>query len=760
MKLLKFLSFALVFIFILFLISINGFTTSFLNKSVKGKIEERLGGCVINFSNIKISLNPNTFAINAKLNNPEFFFKKKKIEVKNISTQLDFVSIFQKEKKFKSSFLELGKTDIPTLISLAKDFNPSLHQQLSAKVLSGYLEGSASIDFEKKSNNRFKGNLSDLTVHVYENLPSASDIDAEFSYDNLGLNIKIKKGKMSDLSIKESDIVINHKDLNNIQINTDISINGNIDYLASLKEFKKISDEIFPGGLEKLKGDLNISLVLELKSNANFDISEIKSQSKIEVSNASFDFYLKKNNNSNKINLTQINFITQLKNNNFTTEGKFLASNKPIAFSLKNQLNSKDFKASFSGEIKENDWSNYIKSKAIQGTVGFKVDLNQVSNKSITNVSLDLEKSSVQLGIINYTKKPNIKANLDFQMTSKLKKNINIPNLKYSSKGADINISNLILDKDYKIYNFKSMKVNTKNNSFNANKNKKVITVKGDSLDLRHFVKSLVKTKNKKKALSVNFNTNVNAKIKNILVGDDKLSSAVFSGVIKNGAYESLNAFGSFSNTETASIQISRNKKNNLETTLISDRSRPFLSGLDFANSFSNGIINFSSEKLDKDQSTSIVVLNKFYVKKMPVLANLLSLTSFTGLIDTLKGKGVFFEKSYLEFVKKNNVLTIIDAYGTGDSLGYILEGKINDDGYVSFRGNLVPAYVLNRLVRGIPIIGKLFTGKEGDGVFAASFKLKGQPGSLKTTVNPIKTLTPRFIQRFIGLFKIKTKQR
>ena len=140
----------------------------------------------------------------------------------------------------------------------------------------------------------------------------------------------------------------------------------------------------------------------------------------------------------------------------------------------------------------------------------------------------------------------------------------------------------------------------------------------------------------------------------------------------------------------------------------------------------------------------------------MPVLANLLSLTSFTGLVDTLQGKGVFFDKSYLEFEKKNGVLTIVDAYGTGDSLGYILEGKINADGYVSFAGSLAPAYVLNRLVRGIPIIGKIITGKQGDGVFGASFKIKGQPGSLKTTVNPIKTLTPRFIQRFIGLFKNK----
>jgi hypothetical protein len=388
--------------------------------------------------------------------------------------------------------------------------------------------------------------------------------------------------------------------------------------------------------------------------------------------------------------------------------------------------------------------------------VGFKIDVRQVLNKKNTDIALDLEKSLVQLDIINYTKKPDIKANLNFQIVHKSKNNISIPNLRYSSKDTDVKILNLILDKDYKIYNFKSMKVSTENNSFTATKNKKNITAQGSSLDLRQFVKSLVKIKKKRKALSPKFNASVNAKIKNILVGDDKLNNAVFSGVIKNGIYQSLNAFGSFSNTETASIQISKNKRNNLETVLISDRSRPFLSGLSFANSFSNGALNFSSERLSKGHSTSKVILNKFYVKKMPVLANLLSLTSFTGLVDTLQGKGVFFDKSYLEFEKKNGILTIVDAYGTGDSLGYILEGKINADGYVSFAGSLAPAYVLNRLVRGIPIIGKIITGKQGDGVFGASFKIKGQPGSLKTTVNPIKTLTPRFIQRFIGLFKNK----
>ena len=39
-------------------------------------------------------------------------------------------------------------------------------------------------------------------------------------------------------------------------------------------------------------------------------------------------------------------------------------------------------------------------------------------------------------------------------------------------------------------------------------------------------------------------------------------------------------------------------------------------------------------------------------------------------------------------------------------------------------------------------------------GVFGVSFKIKGPPKKLKTTVNPIKTLTPRFITRTLEKIK------
>ena len=52
------------------------------------------------------------------------------------------------------------------------------------------------------------------------------------------------------------------------------------------------------------------------------------------------------------------------------------------------------------------------------------------------------------------------------------------------------------------------------------------------------------------------------------------------------------------------------------------------------------------------------------------------------------------------------------------------------------------------------PILRNIVGKKVGEGVFGVSFKIKGPPGDLETTVNPIKTLTPRFITRTLEKIK------
>ena len=61
----------------------------------------------------------------------------------------------------------------------------------------------------------------------------------------------------------------------------------------------------------------------------------------------------------------------------------------------------------------------------------------------------------------------------------------------------------------------------------------------------------------------------------------------------------------------------------------------------------------------------------------------------------------------------------------------------------------MVPARELNKLISKIPVLGSILIPKEiGEGLFGVSFKMKGPPGNIKTSVNPIKTLTPRFITK------------
>ena len=56
-----------------------------------------------------------------------------------------------------------------------------------------------------------------------------------------------------------------------------------------------------------------------------------------------------------------------------------------------------------------------------------------------------------------------------------------------------------------------------------------------------------------------------------------------------------------------------------------------------------------------------------------------------------------------------------------------------------------------NQLISKIPVIGNIVIPKEvGEGLFGISFKMKGPKGQIKTSINPIRTITPRFIQKII----------
>ena len=100
---------------------------------------------------------------------------------------------------------------------------------------------------------------------------------------------------------------------------------------------------------------------------------------------------------------------------------------------------------------------------------------------------------------------------------------------------------------------------------------------------------------------------------------------------------------------------------------------------------------------------------------------------------------------------KNNDLLKLNEIIALGPSMSVLMEGYQEHNGMTSLRGTLVPAKTLNKIISKIPVLGNIVIPKEvGEGLFGVSFKMKGLKGEIKTSINPIRTLTPRFLQRII----------
>ena len=174
-------------------------------------------------------------------------------------------------------------------------------------------------------------------------------------------------------------------------------------------------------------------------------------------------------------------------------------------------------------------------------------------------------------------------------------------------------------------------------------------------------------------------------------------------------------------------------------------------------------VFSVASSSLEKSGFCSCSAKSKitdFKLQDVPVLTKILTLASLQGIADLLTGEGIRFKELDMDFNSNKNLITIDEMYAIGPSISILMSGYIEKDKLVSLRGTLVPASTLQKNLGFIPIIGDILVGKKpGEGIFGVSFKIKGHPKKMKTTVNPIKTLTPRFITRTLEKIKKTNNQ-
>ena len=367
---------------------------------------------------------------------------------------------------------------------------------------------------------------------------------------------------------------------------------------------------------------------------------------------------------------------------------------------------------------------------------------------NITIMNYDLPKDDIQ----------KIKAKLRINK----KKEILLSKLSIFDKNNKFDIKDLLLDKKFNLINFNQISVKTSlnnevNNDFTI-QNKKNILIKGQVFDAKNLLIELNKDSKNNKFLN-KISKNIEIDFNKILKGTNfPINKFRLVGKINKGAFEKISAKSDFGENEHLDISLKRMENTNDKILEVySDLATPLLSDFKFFEGLEGGDLNFKST-FGNELSSSNLTINNFKLNKAPALAKILSLADLKGLTDTLKGDGISFDTLSAKYNSDSSQMKIDEIFMIGPSISILIDGYVEKkSGLVSLRGTLVPAKTLNSLIAKIPVVGDILIGKKvGEGVFGISFKVKGLPNDLKTTVNPIKTLTPRFITRALENAKKK----
>ena len=703
------------FVSLIFTLSKFGIETNKFNNLITSRVSQSKN-IDLKLDTIRFKIDLQELSLFLETKYPKIKYRNFSIPVENIKLYIDFLSLLKAEPKIEKINLTLEELDIAQLSALSVIMKPSnLKTFLNNRHTQGRIKSEIELFLNEKGNvDNFiaKGKLINLEVELITNL-NLTNTNFTFFADKNDVLLKNISGEIENIKISDGDIRLNFE--KGIKLNSNFSSQINLDSNLFNKnpqilEKLKIIDEI-----KTLKANVYNSLSIDLDktykvTNYNYKISGKIDEAVLKLSKAYKNNFLKEPINEVYFSELQVENILDPKINKLNGKGKY-------------SINNSDFlKINFENQIKKN----------------------------LFNLKINLDyKDNISINLINYQKPKNSIANL-FLDLEKTNNDIKINKIKLNENNNKIEIKNLKI-KNNEYFSLDEVSVKTDNNDFSilSSKDEKIL-IQGKKFDATNLTKILNNQGEENKLEKLNGNIQVDFNRIYVPMSED-LKNFKLIGVIKKGKFIKISSKGDFGNNSYLDITMKKDKNSDKKyLEIYSDLTKPLLSEYSFFNGLSGGKLLFTSI-IDGSKSYSKLKIENFKLIKAPGVVKLLSLADLSGLADLAEGEGLSFDILEVDMEKNKGFLKINEILALGSSISVLMDGYQDQNGLTSLRGTLVPAKTFNKMISKIPVIGSIVIPKEvGEGLFGISFKMKGPKGKIKTTINPIRTLTPRFIQKII----------
>ena len=708
-------------------LSTVGIKTERFNDQISFEIKKINDQLELNLDKINIILDPLNLQLNLKTIGASLENKNKIIRLESIKSNIDIKTFLNNEFSLTELNISTRSLDIKNLISFIRLIEDNAQLFIIEKFIKkGYLIADINLKFDNKGNikNDFliKGLVKDGEVKTLK----------RFNFSKINFSFDIKN---------------NDYDFKDIKLTLD---NNNI-LFPELNIKKKNKKFLFTGR--------NISENISLSQNQiiqflDYNFNNIKIIStKLDLDNI-FSFSFDENykfenfNISSNLNIKEMNLLNEYDLKTYFPKAK-------------ENLKLENHKLKI--EFKKNFLSVKGKGKIFIQNESDDIDYNITKFKDNLkfNALINIQKNPFNLNFLNFQKNKNLNLNISLSGNKNLfTKELLFNNISIIEKENYLKVQNLILSENDKIKKIDEINLNysdkdlIKNKISILRKNKDYI-FNSSTFNATKLLDNLLKTDKKLKAKKIfDNNFKINIKIDKTFLDKDNITSNLNGYLVyKNNEIIEGDLSTFFLNNKKIKLTI-RSTRNEKITTLYSDLAKPFVNRYKFIKGFEEGNLDFYSVK-KKGLSNSKLIIDNFKVQEVPALAKLLTLASLQGIADLLTGEGIRFSDFEMKFSNQNNLMKIEELYAIGPAISILMDGYVEGKNLISLRGTMVPATTINRTISSIPIVGDILVGKKiGEGVFGVSFKIKGPPKKLKTTVNPVKTLTPRFITRTLEKIK------
>jgi hypothetical protein len=713
-----------ILIFVIGYLTFIGVETKKFNDQISSQIKNINQNLEIELNNVKLILDPLKLRINAKTVGLKLKNKDKLIELESIKTQISINSFINDEFLLTNLDISTKSLEIKNLISFVRSLKKNTELYIFESFLNkGYLI--ADIKLEFNSNGKIKDNF------IIKGIVNDAHIDLFKKYDlnklSFIFDIKKQNYKFNDIKLSLNEI----------------PLSSNILFIKSIKDYYHVKGEVKNKDIKLDKGKIELFTKSFLKQ------TKIKNLSFNSNNNFSFKidkkFRIKDFKISSEIRLNDLLFL-----NNFKLKKIFPEAKQEISFSdhlLKINYSDKSFNIEGSGKIllqEKYDLINY--------------SINKKDKSYKFQTFLEVNDNPFVIDTLNFEKDQSSKMTIEINGEHFLSKKTKLNQIYLTEKENKIKVNYLLLDNTFKIESLKSINFDyfdkkDKKNKFNIIKKNNDYFVNGPSFNADNILENLVND-NEDKLNIFNKNFNIFFKIDHIYL-DDEHEVKNFNGnlYLKNNEIFNGSLKALFSKNQRLNFTINSDQEGKI-TTFFLDKAEPIIKRYKFIKGYEGGSLDFYSIKKE-NKSISTLKIYDFKLKELPALTKLLTLASLQGIADILSGEGIRFDEFEMNFENEESLMTIKEIYAIGPAISILMDGYIEKNKTISLRGTLVPATTINKAIGSIPVLGKILVGsKSGEGVFGVSFKIKGPPKDLQTTVNPIKTLTPRFITRTLEKIK------